>query len=266
MSPSEGDAREADDDAAPSTSRRELEWCACTLMHGIPGFCFCGFGPTQQQAFLRSKARLTPATTSGEALQPKALAPKTPSNPEAALAHAAKALCASLSGAQSHWSDSASGVNAHSAPPPSPTRDLPARRLEGDFDKASSGGCPPASSAGASDGKVDAKRVSLLRYLRRKAKKRRKQRRRKYKMPWHAWMCAGCGKRLPDTHRGCIEPELRAFDLDVRYGPCDGITRRARWERAYDLGLSPPVRIVEILLSHVAHHPPANDALWNKAR
>jgi len=40
---------------------------------------------------------------------------------------------------------------------------------------------------------------------------------------------------------------LRIFDLSYEYGPCVGITRLDRWERAEALGLNPPVEIKEIL-------------------
>jgi len=40
---------------------------------------------------------------------------------------------------------------------------------------------------------------------------------------------------------------LRKFDLDSRYGPCMGLTRLERWERAQILGLNPPVEIRQIL-------------------
>ncbi|KAF8997915.1 DNA polymerase delta, subunit 4-domain-containing protein, partial [Cyathus striatus] len=40
---------------------------------------------------------------------------------------------------------------------------------------------------------------------------------------------------------------LRIFDLSYQYGPCVGVTRLERWERAYALGLDPPSEIKEIL-------------------
>ncbi|KAH1134038.1 hypothetical protein GYH30_012450 [Glycine max] len=35
------------------------------------------------------------------------------------------------------------------------------------------------------------------------------------------------------------EVALRQFDLNMAYGPCLGMTRLARWERAQRLGLNP---------------------------
>ncbi|KAI8990874.1 DNA polymerase delta, subunit 4 [Mycotypha africana] len=40
---------------------------------------------------------------------------------------------------------------------------------------------------------------------------------------------------------------LRAFDLDYTYGPCIGISRLERWERAEKLNLNPPPIIKDIL-------------------
>ncbi|KAJ6466922.1 DNA polymerase delta, subunit 4-domain-containing protein [Mycena sanguinolenta] len=42
---------------------------------------------------------------------------------------------------------------------------------------------------------------------------------------------------------------LRAFDLSYEYGPCVGVTRLQRWERATALGLNPPIEIHDILTS-----------------
>ncbi|KAE8684707.1 DNA polymerase delta subunit 4 [Hibiscus syriacus] len=39
------------------------------------------------------------------------------------------------------------------------------------------------------------------------------------------------------------ERALREFDMNMAYGPCLGITRLARWERAQRLGLDPPKEI-----------------------
>eukprot|EP01071_Lankesteria_metandrocarpae_P006752 Lankesteria_metandrocarpae@DN4470_c0_g1_i2.p2 len=44
------------------------------------------------------------------------------------------------------------------------------------------------------------------------------------------------------------EDALYSFDLNSRYGPCVGITRSGRWQRASKLGLDPPPAIAHILL------------------
>ncbi|KAI7844696.1 hypothetical protein COHA_001784 [Chlorella ohadii] len=46
------------------------------------------------------------------------------------------------------------------------------------------------------------------------------------------------------------EAFLRQFDLDTRFGPCTGITRLQRWERAAKLGLDPPPEVPAIVQRH----------------
>lgn len=43
---------------------------------------------------------------------------------------------------------------------------------------------------------------------------------------------------------------LKNFDLTLEYGPCTGITRLERWERAQKHGLNPPEEIRDILLKN----------------
>ncbi|OCF45040.1 hypothetical protein I317_01091 [Kwoniella heveanensis CBS 569] len=50
----------------------------------------------------------------------------------------------------------------------------------------------------------------------------------------------------PDTHND-IHHILRVFDMTSSYGPCVGITRLQRWERAKKWGLNPPEEIRSIL-------------------
>ncbi|WVQ94442.1 hypothetical protein IAU59_001521 [Kwoniella sp. CBS 9459] len=50
----------------------------------------------------------------------------------------------------------------------------------------------------------------------------------------------------PDTHND-IHHILRVFDMTSSYGPCVGITRLQRWERAKKWGLNPPEEIRTIL-------------------
>lgn len=44
-----------------------------------------------------------------------------------------------------------------------------------------------------------------------------------------------------------IDRILRVFDLNGNYGPCTGMTRLERWERAREIGEEPPAEIAEIL-------------------
>ncbi|XP_078515014.1 DNA polymerase delta subunit 4 isoform X2 [Lissotriton helveticus] len=55
---------------------------------------------------------------------------------------------------------------------------------------------------------------------------------------------------------------LRSFDLEWRYGPCTGITRLERWERAEFLGLQPPKAIRDLVLKH-GDDPRFVNSLWN---
>lgn len=43
------------------------------------------------------------------------------------------------------------------------------------------------------------------------------------------------------------EKILRYFDVSSQYGPCVGITRLKRWNRAERLGLNPPIEVLSVL-------------------
>ncbi|KAI0287341.1 DNA polymerase delta, subunit 4-domain-containing protein [Russula brevipes] len=49
---------------------------------------------------------------------------------------------------------------------------------------------------------------------------------------------------------------LRIFDLSYEYGPCVGVTRMERWERAAALGLNPPPEVREILMTKEGDEDP----------
>ncbi|KAK7363237.1 hypothetical protein VNO77_05371 [Canavalia gladiata] len=55
------------------------------------------------------------------------------------------------------------------------------------------------------------------------------------------------------------EAVLRQFDLNMAYGPCVGMTRLARWERARKLGLNPPQEIERLLKSGKVQ----TESLWD---
>ncbi|BAT03963.1 Os08g0163300 [Oryza sativa Japonica Group] len=42
------------------------------------------------------------------------------------------------------------------------------------------------------------------------------------------------------------ERMAREFDMDMRYGPCLGLTRAQRWRRAAALGLAPPPAVIAV--------------------
>jgi DNA polymerase delta subunit 4 len=56
-----------------------------------------------------------------------------------------------------------------------------------------------------------------------------------------------CGKLVADNF-GDQEEQLRQFDMDMKFGPCIGVTRLQRWERASSMGLQPPPHVRDLLL------------------
>ncbi|KAI7896355.1 DNA polymerase delta, subunit 4-domain-containing protein [Mucor mucedo] len=54
---------------------------------------------------------------------------------------------------------------------------------------------------------------------------------------------------IHQEHLDETDKMLRAFDLNYAYGPCVGIKRIDRWERARQLGLNPPPIIKDILIN-----------------
>ncbi|XP_029943602.1 DNA polymerase delta subunit 4 [Salarias fasciatus] len=66
------------------------------------------------------------------------------------------------------------------------------------------------------------------------------------------------GELLPEEQL----QKLRQFDLDWRFGPCTGISRLQRWERARLHGLNPPEDIRELLQTNT--RPEYNHSLWSE--
>ncbi|XP_059292313.1 uncharacterized protein LOC132045726 [Lycium ferocissimum] len=54
------------------------------------------------------------------------------------------------------------------------------------------------------------------------------------------------------------EEVLRQFDMNMVYGPCLGMGRLDRWERAKKLGLNPPTDVERLLRSSKVR----NESLW----
>ncbi|KAG9313145.1 DNA polymerase delta, subunit 4-domain-containing protein [Chiua virens] len=57
---------------------------------------------------------------------------------------------------------------------------------------------------------------------------------------------------IPPVHsegQNKIYQMLRFFDMSYEYGPCIGMTRLERWERAEAFGFNPPVEVRDILLT-----------------
>ncbi|GFO10551.1 DNA polymerase delta subunit 4-like [Plakobranchus ocellatus] len=55
---------------------------------------------------------------------------------------------------------------------------------------------------------------------------------------------------------------LKQFDLTLEYGPCIGISRLDRWERAEKHGLKPLPEVRDLLIRHAAD-PLYTECLWN---
>ncbi|XP_066934357.1 DNA polymerase delta subunit 4-like [Clytia hemisphaerica] len=56
---------------------------------------------------------------------------------------------------------------------------------------------------------------------------------------------------------------LKKFDLDSKFGPCIGITRLERWQRAHTHNLNPPHSIPKILKSYDENNNEIQESLWN---
>ncbi|KAI0428125.1 DNA polymerase delta, subunit 4-domain-containing protein [Xylaria sp. FL1042] len=55
-------------------------------------------------------------------------------------------------------------------------------------------------------------------------------------------------KRLHQEDLSLAEKILRYWDVSSQYGPCVGVTRLKRWQRADKLGLNPPVEVLAVLM------------------
>ncbi|KAJ7292311.1 hypothetical protein O6H91_Y286300 [Diphasiastrum complanatum] len=65
-------------------------------------------------------------------------------------------------------------------------------------------------------------------------------------------------KKRDDDEFVDVEEVLRQFDMNMSYGPCLGVSRTERWNRAHHLGLNPP-HDVKNLLEHAGG---AFECLW----
>ncbi|GJN39586.1 hypothetical protein PR202_gb28712 [Eleusine coracana subsp. coracana] len=56
----------------------------------------------------------------------------------------------------------------------------------------------------------------------------------------------GDARRRQEEEEEERERAAREFDMDMRFGPCLGLTRAQRWRRAAALGLAPPPALVAL--------------------
>ncbi|KAI1858910.1 uncharacterized protein JN550_012369 [Neoarthrinium moseri] len=55
-------------------------------------------------------------------------------------------------------------------------------------------------------------------------------------------------KRVHQQDLSLAEKVLRYFDVSSQYGPCVGMSRMKRWQRADKLGLNPPSEVLAVLM------------------
>lgn len=94
-------------------------------------------------------------------------------------------------------------------------------------------------------------------------KKRRAEKARKAQGP-------SCDAETVQTEallQDAVQPDLievlKQFDLNWKFGPCTGITRLQRWERAELLGLSPPPTVREVLMKYKGNSTIVH-SLWHE--
>ncbi|XP_041838639.1 DNA polymerase delta subunit 4 isoform X2 [Melanotaenia boesemani] len=73
----------------------------------------------------------------------------------------------------------------------------------------------------------------------------------------------GRAEDVTETVRDEELQKLRQFDLDWRFGPCTGISRLQRWDRAKLHGLNPPEEIRDLLLQ-TQDEPEYDLNLWSE--
>ncbi|KAJ6789106.1 hypothetical protein PWT90_00408 [Aphanocladium album] len=65
------------------------------------------------------------------------------------------------------------------------------------------------------------------------------------------WKAIESERIAPRVHQEGVsvhEKVLRYFDVSSQYGPCIGMPRMKRWQRAERLGLNPPIEVLAVLL------------------
>ncbi|EQL04161.1 hypothetical protein G6O67_005870 [Ophiocordyceps sinensis] len=65
------------------------------------------------------------------------------------------------------------------------------------------------------------------------------------------WKAVEGQRKAPRVHQEDLdvsEKILRYFDVSSQYGPCIGLDRIKRWQRAHRLGLDPPIEVLAVLL------------------
>lgn len=71
------------------------------------------------------------------------------------------------------------------------------------------------------------------------------------------------GNGAVDIDVSADERCLRQFDLATKYGPCVGMTRLERWERAERFGLAPPKEVRDMVFRLGGPGASADQSLWH---
>ncbi|XP_064613008.1 DNA polymerase delta subunit 4-like [Liolophura sinensis] len=69
----------------------------------------------------------------------------------------------------------------------------------------------------------------------------------------------------PSTSKKAVSDDLdklKQFDLNWEFGPCAGITRMERWQRAQKHGLNPPESVRDLITLH-PNDERYTKSLWN---
>ncbi|XP_061465527.1 DNA polymerase delta subunit 4 [Rhineura floridana] len=94
-------------------------------------------------------------------------------------------------------------------------------------------------------------------------KRKRDKEAKKAQSPLHETVTVQTESLLQDAAQPDQLEMLKQFDLSWQYGPCTGITRLQRWERAELLGLNPPAMVQELLQKH-RDNPLVMYSLWHE--
>ncbi|KAK3948943.1 DNA polymerase delta, subunit 4-domain-containing protein [Pseudoneurospora amorphoporcata] len=116
----------------------------------------------------------------------------------------------------------------------------------------------PAKKAAAKDVKREIKEEEPKEQVKEKEPERTEVEKRALKLPQSAidayWLSIDSARMARAVHKKHTEglttgeKVLRYFDVNSHYGPCIGITRLKRWQRAERLGLNPPLEVLAVLL------------------
>lgn len=240
----------------------------CLASHGVPGFCWCTLSTEARAAFATGSAGLVsggaspppwPASSlplaaqvqersDANVLPPTPAAERHNAGPDGRAGASGRRLCVRL------WCDESLAPSSDGTHTPGTNT-----RSQGKVPHEHSRGAarvalaplaepvPLSQTLGAEQQGQSVEHCAPVEEERPAGPRRAPRRRRPKVPPWQRWRCSGCSRALPEGHSGCPFAAARSFDLDPRYGPASGLTRRERHARALGLGLKPPALSDEAL-------------------